>query len=109
MRPGPVLTAAPGPSSRRFGGALRANTRYALPGARLARRLTPAGHRALEEWVGTEREREHAVLDSVGATPRQVRATVIAGGAVLALPAAASALASRAATRIRPAPALRAE
>jgi putative ABC transport system permease protein len=104
-----------------------------------------------------ERERDYAVLASVGATPRQVRATVIAGGALLALPAAAlglplgawlfmlvigatdpadgpdvrtlpawwwypiaiagavvlaaavSALASRAATRIRPAPALRAE
>jgi putative ABC transport system permease protein len=104
-----------------------------------------------------ERERDYAVLASVGATPRQVRTTVIAGGAVLALPAALlglplgawifmlmigatdpadgpdvrtlpawwwypvaivaavvlaaaiSALASRAATRIRPAPALRAE
>jgi putative ABC transport system permease protein len=104
-----------------------------------------------------ERERDYAVLASVGATPRQVRATVIAGGAALAVPAALvglplgawlftlvigttdpadgpdvvtlpawwwypvaiagaialaaaiSALASRAATRIRPAPALRAE
>jgi putative ABC transport system permease protein len=104
-----------------------------------------------------ERERDYAVLASVGATPRQVRTTVIAGGSLLALPAAAlglplgawifllvigatdpadgpdvatlpawwwyplaiaaavvlaaavSALASRAATRIRPAPALRAE
>jgi putative ABC transport system permease protein len=104
-----------------------------------------------------ERERDYAVLASVGATPRQVRTTVIAGGAFLALPAALiglplgawifmlvigatdpadgpdvralpswwwypvaivaavllaaaiSALASRAATRIRPAPALRAE
>ena len=104
-----------------------------------------------------ERERDYAVLASVGATPRQVRTTVIAGGAALALPAALlglplgalmftlviaatdpadgpdvwtlpvwwwypvaivgavllaaaiSALASRAATRIRPAPALRAE
>ena len=104
-----------------------------------------------------ERERDYAVLASVGATPRQVRTTVIAGGALLALPAALvglplgawifmlvigatdpadgpdvrtlpawwwypvaivgavllaaaiSALASRAATRIRPAPALRAE
>jgi len=104
-----------------------------------------------------ERERDYAVLASVGATPRQVRAVVIAGGAALALPAAVlglplgawifmlvigatdpadgpdirtlpawwwyplaivaavaltaaiSALASRAATRIRPAPALRAE
>jgi hypothetical protein len=35
-----------------------------------------------------ERERDYAVLASVGATPRQVRATVIAGGAVLAFPAA---------------------
>ena len=97
------------------------------------------------------------MLASVGATPRQVRSVVIAGGAALALPAAVlglplgawifmfmigatdpadgpdvrtlpawwwyplaivaavaltaaiSALASRAATRIRPAPALRAE
>jgi putative ABC transport system permease protein len=104
-----------------------------------------------------ERERDYAVLASVGATPRQVRATVVAGGAALALPAAliglplgawiftlvisatdpadgpdvwalpawwwyavavvaavllaaaVSALAARAATRIRPAPALRAE
>jgi len=104
-----------------------------------------------------ERERDYAVLASVGATPRQVRSTVIAGGAALALPAAVlglpigaalfmltigatdpadgpdvrtlpawwgypaavlgavlltaaiSALAARAATRIRPAPALRAE
>ncbi len=104
-----------------------------------------------------ERERDYAVLASVGATPRQVRTTVIAGGAALALPAALlglplgtviftlviaatdpsdgpdvwtlpvwwwypvaiagavvlaaaiSALASRAATSIRPAPALRAE
>ena len=104
-----------------------------------------------------ERERDYAVLASVGATPRQVRSVVIAGGAALALPAALvglplgawifmlvigatdpadgpdvrtlpawwwypvavagaivltaaiSALASRAATRIRPAPALRAE
>ena len=104
-----------------------------------------------------ERERDYAVLASVGATPRQVRSVVIAGGAALALPAAVlglplgawifmlvigmtdpadgpdvrtlpawwwypvtivaavaltgaiSALASRAATRIRPAPALRAE
>ena len=104
-----------------------------------------------------ERERDYAVLASVGATPRQVRTTVIAGGAALALPAALlglplgtviftlviaatdpadgpdvwtlptwwwyplavlcavllaaaiSALASRAAVRIRPAPALRAE
>jgi putative ABC transport system permease protein len=104
-----------------------------------------------------ERARDYAVLASVGATPRQVRATVIAGGAALAVPAsllglplgawlftlvigttdpadgpdvvtlpawwwypiaiagaialaaAISALASRAATRIRPAPALRAE
>ena len=104
-----------------------------------------------------ERERDYAVLASVGATPRQVRSTVIAGGAALAFPAAVvglplgawifmlvigatdpadgpdvrtlpgwwwypvaiagaialtaaiSALASRAATRIRPAPALRAE
>jgi putative ABC transport system permease protein len=104
-----------------------------------------------------ERERDYAVLASVGATPRQVRATVVAGGAALALPAALiglplgawifmlvigvtdpsdgpdvrtlpswwwypvaiagavalaaalSALASRAAVRIRPAPALRAE
>ena len=104
-----------------------------------------------------ERERDYAVLASVGATPRQVRWVVIAGGAALALPAALvglplgawifmlvigatdpadgpdvrtlpawwwypiavagaivltaaiSALASRAATRIRPAPALRAE
>ena len=104
-----------------------------------------------------ERERDYAVLASIGATPRQVRTTVIAGGAALALPAAliglplgtliftlviaatdpadgpdvwtlptwwwyavavagavllaaaVSTLASRAATRIRPAPALRAE
>jgi len=104
-----------------------------------------------------ERERDYAVLASVGATPRQVRATVVTGGAALAVPAALlglplgawlftlvigttdpadgpdvvtlpawwwyptaiagaialaaaiSALASRAATRIRPAPALRAE
>jgi putative ABC transport system permease protein len=104
-----------------------------------------------------ERERDYAVLASVGATPRQVRTTVVAGGAALALPAALlglplgtliftlvitltdpadgpdvwslpvwwwypvaivgavllaaalSTLASRAATRIRPAPALRAE
>ncbi len=35
-----------------------------------------------------ERERDYAVLASVGATPRQVRTTVIAGGAFLALPAA---------------------
>ncbi|MEO8691122.1 MAG: ABC transporter permease, partial [Solirubrobacteraceae bacterium] len=104
-----------------------------------------------------ERERDYAVLASVGATPPQVRATVIAGGAALAFPAAVfglplgasifmfvigvtdpadgrevrtlpgwwwypiavagavaltaaiSSLASRAATRIRPAPALRAE
>ena len=104
-----------------------------------------------------ERERDYAVLASVGATPRQVRTTVIAGGAALALPAAllglplgtliftlviaatdpadgpdvwtlpvwwwypvaivgavllaaaVSTLASRAATSIRPAPALRAE
>jgi putative ABC transport system permease protein len=35
-----------------------------------------------------ERRRDYAVLASVGATPRQVRATVIAGGAALALPAA---------------------
>jgi putative ABC transport system permease protein len=35
-----------------------------------------------------ERERDYAVLASVGATPRQVRTTVIAGGAALALPAA---------------------
>ncbi len=104
-----------------------------------------------------ERERDYAVLASVGATPRQIRTTVIAGGAALALPAALvglplgawlfllmigvtdpadggdvgtlpawwwypiaivgavvlaaaiSALASRAATGIRPAPALRAE
>src|SRR4051794_396382 len=104
-----------------------------------------------------ERERDYAVLASVGATPRQVRATVIAGGAALAVPgallglplgawlfmlvigatdpadgpdvrtlpawwwypvaiagavtlaAAISALASRGAVRIRPAPALRAE
>ncbi len=104
-----------------------------------------------------ERERDYAVLASVGATPRQVRSVVIAGGAALALPAAVlglplgawifmlvigatdpadgpdvrtlpawwwyplaivgavaltaaiSALASRSATRIRPAPALRAE
>ena len=104
-----------------------------------------------------ERERDYAVLASVGATPRQVRSVVIAGGAALAVPAAVfglplgawifmlvigmtdpadgpdvrtlpawwwypvavagaialtaaiSALASRAATRIRPAPALRAE
>ena len=104
-----------------------------------------------------ERERDYAVLASVGATPHQVRSVVIAGGAALALPAAVlglplgawifmlvigatdpadgpdirtlpawwwypvaiaaaialtaaiSALASRAATRIRPAPALRAE
>ena len=104
-----------------------------------------------------ERERDYAVLASVGATPRQVRTTVIAGGAALAVPAsliglplgawifmlvigatdpadgpdvrtlpawwwypiaivgavllaaAISALASRAAVRIRPAPALRAE
>ena len=104
-----------------------------------------------------ERERDYAVLASVGATPRQVRSVVIAGGAALALPAALvglplgawifmlvigatdpadgpdvrtlpawswypvavagasaltaaiSALASRAATRIHPAPALRAE
>jgi putative ABC transport system permease protein len=104
-----------------------------------------------------ERERDYAVLASVGATPRQVRSVVIAGGAALAFPAALiglplgaslfmliigatdpadgpdvrtlpglgwypvaiagavaltaaiSTLASRAATRIRPAPALRAE
>jgi putative ABC transport system permease protein len=104
-----------------------------------------------------ERERDYAVLASVGATPRQVRATVVTGGAALAVPAALlglplgawlftlvigitdpadgpdvvtlpawwwypiaiagaialaaaiSGLASRAATRIRPAPALRAE
>src|SRR3954447_2938328 len=104
-----------------------------------------------------ERERDYAVLASVGATPRQVRATVVAGGATIAVPAAAlglplgawiftlvigatdpadgpdvgtvpswwwypvaivgavalaaaiSALAARAAVRIRPAPALRAE
>jgi putative ABC transport system permease protein len=35
-----------------------------------------------------ERERDYAVLASVGATPRQVRATVVAGGAALAVPAA---------------------
>ena len=35
-----------------------------------------------------ERERDYAVLASVGATPRQVRSVVIAGGAALALPAA---------------------
>jgi len=104
-----------------------------------------------------ERERDYAVLASVGATPGQVRSTVIAGGAALAIPgallglplgawlfmlvigatdpadgpdvrtlpawwwypiavagaialsAAISALAARAATRIRPAAALRAE
>ena len=113
--------------------------------------LTPLG------LAVRERERDYAVLASVGATPRQVRTTVVAGGALLALPAAVlglplgawmfmlviaatdpadgadvrtlpgwwwypvavvaavalaaaiSALASRAATRILPAPVLRAE
>ena len=36
-----------------------------------------------------ERRRDVAVLSAVGATPRQVAATVIAGGTLLALPAAA--------------------
>jgi putative ABC transport system permease protein len=39
-----------------------------------------------------ERRRDVAVLSAVGASPRQVAATVIAGGTLLALPAAAAGL-----------------